>query len=561
MISMIVVMLIVPTIIAVVGIYNMAKVGDDIRRIANSEIPLLNSITEITFMQLHQSVQLQRALIAAEQNNWVDFEHAESKFLSLENSAINQFAVTIELTASTLKNVASSEDKQRYETLKIQLGEILNQYKDFTDGSKELLSLLLSGQIASADVDLSIIEKRVEGMGSRLQTLTAQISGSTRAAAVVTNQQEGEAEGVMIVISVLAFGIVLLLGIWMLRSVNNQLGGDPSVLEEISESLANGDLKMDRDKSAVGVYGSINATVDRLIEIISGIKTGANEVHDASELVSMGNENLSQRTQEQASSLEEVASSMEQMTSVINQNAENAKLTNQLTIDAREEAENGVKVVGNAVSAVNEINESSNKIAEIIGVIDDIAFQTNLLALNAAVEAARAGEQGRGFAVVANEVRNLAGRSATAAKEIKVLIQDSVEKVENGAKLVNASGKSLEAIVAAVTKASSMVSEITEASKQQSEGITQVNKALADMDNMTQQNATLVEEAASASLFMGEQAQNLTDLVSYFNLGLNETVEVVAQQEAFPDQSTGDSQIEDQKKIDRSLQADPDWNY
>jgi methyl-accepting chemotaxis protein len=280
---------------------------------------------------------------------------------------------------------------------------------------------------------------------------------------------------------------------------------------------------MDRGKTAVGVYGSINATIDRLIEVIGGIKTGSDEVHDAAELVSEGNESLSQRTQEQASSLEEVASSMEEMTSVINHNAENAKLSNQLTIEAREQAEKGVKVVGNAVAAVKEINESSNKIAEIISVIDEIAFQTNLLALNAAVEAARAGEQGRGFAVVASEVRNLAGRSASAAKEIKGLIQDSVDKVAKGAELVNASGESLEEIVTSVTKASVMVTEITDASKEQAEGIQQVNKALAEMDDITQQNATLVEEAAAASLFMGEQAQNLNDLVSYFNLG-NQTV-------------------------------------
>jgi methyl-accepting chemotaxis protein len=260
---------------------------------------------------------------------------------------------------------------------------------------------------------------------------------------------------------------------------------------------------------------------------------------------------------------------MEQMTGVINQNAENANTTNQLTMDARGQAENGVKVVNDAVSAVNEINESSNKIAEIISVIDDIAFQTNLLALNAAVEAARAGDQGRGFAVVANEVRNLAGRSATAAKEIKELIRDSVEKVKKGAELVVASGKSLEEIVTSVKKASVMVTEIAEASKEQSEGIRQVNKALTEMDDMTQQNATLVEEAASASLFMGEQAQSLTDLVSYFNLGNQDTIAEVAGQKnletehekqvALPAQSIENDQVESQPMQEQPMRADADW--
>jgi methyl-accepting chemotaxis protein len=213
---------------------------------------------------------------------------------------------------------------------------------------------------------------------------------------------------------------------------------------------------------------------------------------------------------------------MEQMTGTTSQNASNAQLTNKLAQDASKLAENGVQVVRNAVQAMNEIDNSSKKIADIIKVIDEIAFQTNLLALNAAVEAARAGEQGRGFAVVASEVRNLAGRSATAAKEIKTLIEDSVAKVESGSALVNESGKSLEDIVSSVKKASVMATEIAEASKEQSEGIEQVNKAILQMDEMTQQNASLVEQAAAASEAMGAQAEELSALVSYFDLGYQE---------------------------------------
>jgi methyl-accepting chemotaxis protein len=213
---------------------------------------------------------------------------------------------------------------------------------------------------------------------------------------------------------------------------------------------------------------------------------------------------------------------MEQMTGTTAQNASNAQLTNKLAQDASRLAENGVRVVRNAVQAMSEIDTSSKKIADIIKVIDEIAFQTNLLALNAAVEAARAGEQGRGFAVVASEVRNLAGRSATAAKEIKLLIEDSVNKVESGTQLVNESGKSLEEIVDSVKKASVMATEIAEASREQSEGIEQVNRAILQMDEMTQQNASLVEQAAAASEAMGAQAQELSALVSYFDLGYEE---------------------------------------
>jgi methyl-accepting chemotaxis protein len=235
--------------------------------------------------------------------------------------------------------------------------------------------------------------------------------------------------------------------------------------------------------------------------------------------VSAGTDDLSVRTEEQASSLEETASSMEEMTSTVKQNADNAGQANQLAIAARDQAEKGGAVVDSAVKAMEQINDASRKIADIIGVIDDIAFQTNLLALNAAVEAARAGEQGRGFAVVASEVRSLAGRSATAAKEIKGLIQDSVSKVEDGSALVTQSGQALGQIVTSVKKVSDIVAEIAAASREQSAGIEQVNTAVMQMDEMTQQNAALVEQATAASQSMAGQAGALTTMMRRYRIG------------------------------------------
>ena len=264
----------------------------------------------------------------------------------------------------------------------------------------------------------------------------------------------------------------------------------------------------------------VNQLADNMAEVVSKVKRVAAEVHRGADEITAGNANLSQRTEEQSSSLEETASSMEEMTTTVKQNADNAAQANQLALAARDQAEKGGTVVSHAVAAMAGINEASKKIADIIGVIDDIAFQTNLLALNAAVEAARAGEQGRGFAVVASEVRSLAGRSATAAKEIKELIQDSVRRVEDGSVLVTQSGQTLEKIVASVKKVSDIVAEIAAASREQSSGIEQVNRAVMQMDELTQQNAALVEEATAASQAMSEQVRSLNDMLARFQVGI-----------------------------------------
>ncbi|MDD2913977.1 MAG: methyl-accepting chemotaxis protein [Gallionella sp.] len=309
------------------------------------------------------------------------------------------------------------------------------------------------------------------------------------------------------------------------QNVNGLVETSDKGLQEVVRmlgALSRGDLTDRISNDYSGTFGQLkndsNGTAENLSQIISQIKDATDTINTAAKEIAAGNNDLSQRTEEQASSLEETASSMEELTSTVKQNAENAKQANQLAIGASDIASKGGTVVNQVVTTMDSINESSRKIVDIISVIDGIAFQTNILALNAAVEAARAGEQGRGFAVVAGEVRNLAQRSAAAAKEIKTLIGDSVEKVEGGSKLVAQAGQTMEEIVTAIKRVTDIMSEITAASVEQSAGIEQVNLAITQMDEVTQQNAALVEEAAAAAESLEEQAQNLSVSVGTFKV-------------------------------------------
>ena len=323
----------------------------------------------------------------------------------------------------------------------------------------------------------------------------------------------------MIILASILLGLVLatIISIVIIRSITRPLAKAVS----LANSVATGDLTQTitetRSNDEIGqLITSINNMNVRLRDIVTQVYDGIQSVDNSASQISDGNTNLSQRTEQQASSLEETAASMEEMTSTVNQNADSAQQANKLADAARDQAETGGKVVDRAIEAMSEINTSSARISDIISTIDGIAFQTNLLALNAAVEAARAGEQGRGFAVVASEVRSLAQRSAEAAKEIKVLIEESRAKVKAGTDLVDESGSTLLGIVSGIKKVSDIVAEINVASQEQSAGINQVNSAVSNMDGMTQQSATMLEESVAATYSMRDQTANLVDLISFF---------------------------------------------
>jgi methyl-accepting chemotaxis protein len=316
--------------------------------------------------------------------------------------------------------------------------------------------------------------------------------------------------------------VALLIGIGLAYVITRSITGPLQDAVLVAQTVASGDLTSDikvRTTDETGqLLQSLKDMNESLKEIVSRVRVGTDTIATASSQIAGGNLDLSARTEEQASSLEETVASMEQLTSTVRQNADNARQANQLAASASGVARKGGEVVLQVVDTMNSINDSARKIVDIIGVIDGIAFQTNILALNAAVEAARAGEQGRGFAVVAAEVRNLAQRSATAAKEVKILIGDSVDKVDVGTKLVAQAGATMGEIVVSVQRVTDIMGEITAASEEQSAGIEQINQAMSQMDEVTQQNAALVEEAAAAAESLQDQAGNLAQVVGVFKL-------------------------------------------
>ncbi len=402
------------------------------------------------------------------------------------------------------------------------LSGLLNQLSDVTEGGLKDVTRVAK---ALADGDLSQkIEKSYPGLFGQTgagvnQTVSALNAVVQEIRGVVDAANRGDFSTRMELSG--KQGYTKTLG-----ELLNQLSGvtDNGLkdIRRVAQALAAGDLTQSITEKYPGVFGqtteSMNATGDNLQRLVSDIKASVDAINTAAKEIASGNTDLSSRTEEQASSLEETSSSMEELSSAVKQNADNARQANEQAGNAQAIAVRGGEVVGQVVETMSAIHQSSSKMSDIIGVIDGIAFQTNILALNAAVEAARAGEQGRGFAVVATEVRNLAQRSAAAAKEIKGLISDSVGKVEVGNRLAAAAGETMGEVVASIRKVTKAVTEIAEASHEQSSGIEQVSKAVSQMDEVTQQNAALVEQAAAAAESLEEQAEQLTRAVSAFRI-------------------------------------------
>ena len=488
--------------LGVFSIYELGKVNQASTDIAQDSLPSVRYPLEakVSLARI-RTVQLQQLLSGNEQN----FD-ANEKLIADQTATMQQALKKYEPLTD------SAEEKTMFASIQNDLANFISLHQKTAalikdqklDEARELLTK------ESTPVYLKLFAAI-----DRVVTINIEDSDRTDKAAQATYQSSR-----LTIIVILAACVVigLLLATWVARIVSRPLRDAVHVAERVAE----GDLTVDirpAGKDETGrLMQSLKAMNDSLVGIVSQVRQGTDTINTASREIATGNLDLSSRTEEQAGSLEETASAMEELTSTVKQNADNARQANQLAGSASDVAIQGGSVVSQVIDTMGAINDSSRKIVDIIGVIDGIAFQTNILALNAAVEAARAGEQGRGFAVVASEVRSLAQRSATAAKEIKALIDDSVEKVGAGSRLVEQAGSTMTEVVSSVKRVTDIVGEISAANQEQSSGIEQINQAITQMDEVTQQNAALVEEAAAAASSLQYQAEKLSDLVSVFKI-------------------------------------------
>jgi methyl-accepting chemotaxis protein len=441
---------------------------------------------------------------------------ADASYRADYEDKMKEAAGTVSTQLAELGKLLTSEVEQK------QVLPLLKSWEAYLLVSKKVLDLSNSGKADDArDIADGAAKMAVDDAVAALDTVTRFSFNGGKLGAEHATQVYAKAKISTLALLGAALAIGLLLSVLITRSLLTQLGGEPRLAAELARAVAQGDLStaiLVKAGDSSSLMACLQQMQNSLSDVVTSVRQGSERVANASGEIAQGNQDLSERTEQQAGALEQTASSMTQLGSTVRQNAESARQADALAKQASTVATRGGEVVTRVVQTMQGINESSRKISDIIGVIDSIAFQTNILALNAAVEAARAGEQGRGFAVVASEVRSLAHRSADAAKEIKQLIAASVQRVEDGGKLVDEAGSTMQDVVSAIGRVNAIMGEISAASVQQSSGVAQVTAAVNHMDQATQQNAAMVEESAAAAQSLREQAQALVQVVGAFKL-------------------------------------------
>ncbi|GJI92860.1 methyl-accepting chemotaxis protein [Duganella hordei] len=492
-------------LIATLGVFNMSTIHAKLDNIVNTNVARTDLVQEMS-EAVHVAARVTRTVVLLTEPGHMQ---AELAHLTAARAGYGKAKEALEKFPASDKDTA----------LRARIEAAAQEARPLTD---KVLALALANQDAEAT---ELLMKQAAPATQRWQDamddyalLQKEQNLADTAAASAAYER---ARLLMLVLSGIAIAIGAVAAIVIGRTLLRQLGGEPDYAAAVAGRIAAGDLTVVVDTRGDDSHSMLHAMKmmrDALAGIVTEVRSGTETIAAASTEIASGNQDLSTRTEQQASSLEETASSMEELTSAVRHNNDNARQANQLAQSASAVAQQGGAVVSQVVDTMGAINDSSRKIVDIIAAIDGIAFQTNILALNAAVEAARAGEQGRGFAVVASEVRNLAQRSAVAAKEIKELIGNSVERVEIGSKLVEQAGQTMNQVVSSVQRVTDIMADIASAGDEQSAGIEQINQAVSEMDTVTQQNAALVEEAAAAAEAMQQQAANLERVVSVFKV-------------------------------------------
>ena len=492
------------------GLMAMGRMGADLKAVVADHFPRIVAAANLSTQIDVIAIALRNMMLNADAAD----RERQTQVIAQSRQEVVRLFDTLDKTLTEPKDRALLQKVKEQRALYLAGQEELLGFirSDQTDQSREYLASKLRPVLASYKASIGALVESEKN---------AIVTAGTDARDTALN-----ARNTLIGLGVAALLLAAALGWLITRSLVRELGGEPRTAADVARAVAGGDFTQPiavKDGDTTSLMAQLAAMKDGLAQVVSQVRRGSESVAMASSEIAQGNQDLSARTESQASALEETAASMEQLGATVRQNADSAGQANALARSASDVAVRGGEVVGQVVQTMKGINESSQRIADIIGVIDGIAFQTNILALNAAVEAARAGEQGRGFAVVASEVRSLAGRSAEAAKEIKQLISASVERVEQGSAMADQAGETMTEVVQSIRRVTDLMGEINAASSEQASGVAQVGEAVTQMDQATQQNAALVEEMAAAAGSLSSQAQELVQAVAVFKLDASQS--------------------------------------
>lgn len=504
-----------------IALYQMVNIGAEIKEITEEDMPLTKIITAITVHQLEQAIAFEKMLrfVGVSEAERRQFSQVETSFQKLAEVVDREIKEGEELAEHAIQHALSETSRKEFQNVLQELKIIEKQHMDYDKHVFEVAELYREGKVEIARKMSRMVEKEEAELDHHLTEFLHHIESFTEQSLIAVEQHEETAIWLLSVIFLASVVISFLLGFILSQAILRQIGGEPIMIEKLAARVTEGDLDIEFEKKKVtGIFASIQKQITTLNTVFNEVKMSSEEVGKGSDQLAETSQLIAQGASEQAASLEHIAASMEQVTAQTLMNAEYASQASQLTSEACQHAEVGNDKMQRMLVAMEEINHASENISKIVKSIDEIAFQTNLLAINAAVEAARSGVHGKGFAVVAEEVRNLAQRSAEAAKETTAMIDDSIQKIQSGVSIADETATSLAQIVSGIAEVRDLVGQINHSSNEQSKGMDAINEEVHQLNRVTQQNAQVSEETAASSEELREQSNHLRTMLAHFKL-------------------------------------------